>query len=150
MSVDTKGVVATDCKDVFRVAQAVETAIARLVRPHWAQARGTPSASQWELPHVFLHAKSEAITVEFQYAGERRMLWVFFTCDSDNKVLAPHSLSLSMGYWGSSELLMGTALSALADLGPVYIDRCDADDEGYVPFEPRAQSVAATACEAVP
>lgn len=132
MGVDVKGVVVTRCKNAFFVAHLAGRAIANEVRPHWRASRG---ADQWRLPVIRMSELSEHLTVEFRYAGENRSLHVFFDCDADYAHLGAPALALSLGAWGTGEQLMGAALHALACLGPTYMDRNDADDEGYRPFE---------------
>lgn len=138
MGVDTKGFVATSCKDVCFVINKVERALNALIRPKRKAARGTEEELQYELVTAELSSESHLVRLGFTYAGEERMMWVFFRCDSDHADITPRSISLSMGCWGQSELFMKTALQALTMLGPVYYDRNDSDDAGYVrlSFEP--------------
>jgi hypothetical protein len=132
MGVDVKGVVVTRCKNAFFVAQLAARAIANQVGPHWRAAR---SSEQWRMPALSMSDLSEHLTVDFRYAGENRSLHVFFDCDADYAHVGEPALVLSLGAWGTGEQLMGAALRALACLGPTYMDRNDADDEGCRPFE---------------
>lgn len=136
MSVDTKGVVVTPCKDVFLVVELLERAISTLIRPHWQPGRKQELSSgepRWAYPRTALSAQSELVQIHFTYDGEKRTLWTFFHCDVDNRALGASSISLSMGCWGSSEMLMRTALAALSGLGPTYIDVNDCDSTDMAP-----------------
>lgn len=128
MGVDTKGVVATGHKDVFDVVLRVEKALKAAMRP---LQNGEPifrCHDQFTHPHTEVSAESQLVRVMFKWRGEDRMLWIFFGCDCDHLELAQGpSLSLMLGYWGSSEELMKIALHALSDLGPVWFKAQDFD-----------------------
>lgn len=133
MGMDTKGAVATDCKDVFFVISRVERALNRLIRPGWENDRATPGLEaanfNFKLCHTELKADSGGVQLHFTYMGEQRSMWVFFDCDCDHQDIAPQTLSLSIGCWGHSDLFMMTALESLAILGEVYFDHNDCDGE---------------------
>jgi hypothetical protein len=136
MSVDTKGVVVTSCKEIFFVCALVERALTQYIAPkarkeHASARKG--SEPEWTLPTIRLSSAGELVQFHFRFNGEQRILWLFFTCDCDNLELGEQSLSLNLGYWGSSETIMRIVLEALACLGPTYIDVNDCDDVDKVP-----------------
>lgn len=132
MGVDTKGFVATKCKDAFFVVRLAEEALNKLIRPHVKAAllagRTAEEAPQYRTVHARLLADSEGVQLNFTYDGEDRTMHMYFTCDCDNKDFTPTSISLSLGCWGKSELYMKTVLHALSPLGDVYFDYSDCDD----------------------
>lgn len=132
MGVDTKGFVATKCKDVFFVVRLAEEALNRLIRPHTKAAllagRAADEPPKYRTVSTRLLADSEGVQLNFTYEGEDRTLWMYFTCDCDNEDYTPTSISLSLGCWGHSELYMKTVLQALSPLGDVYFDYSDCDD----------------------
>lgn len=131
MGVDTKGFVATRCKDVFFAVGLVENALNALIQPHAKEARlavrGTEKEPQYRTVDANLISRSQTVQLHFTYEGEHRTLWMNFTCDCDHKDVTPASISLSLGCWGQSELFMKTALRALSPLGDVYYDYSDCD-----------------------
>lgn len=138
MSVDTKGAIATPCKEFFLVAEAVEGALTQLVREELAVVlpdvkglqRYRPEVrEQFQEPSSRISASSQMLMVDFVYRSEKRTFTVFFGCDVDNKDWAPHSLSFSMGCSGNSPLFMKTVLYALSMLGPVRYLECDTRSE---------------------
>lgn len=138
VSVDTDGVVVTRCKDVLFVSGLVDRALRRRIEPlareeRSRQRKNDPKERAWVSPTVLLSPDSDLVQFQFTFNGEQRVLWLFFTCDCDHQDLGPASLSLSLGYWGSSEEIMRIALEALACLGPTYIDVNDSDAEEHVP-----------------
>lgn len=148
MGVDTKGVVATDCKDVMFVCGLVESGLNRLIRPHRKLLPANSEKSgEYRGPFLEIHPASAVATFNFTYAGEKRSLRLNFDCDCDNQDLAPKSLSMSLGCWGQSELFIRTAVESLAVLGPGFVDRNDCDDVGYIPLSMEPQNFL-TACAA--
>lgn len=134
MSVDTKGLVLTDNKDVFGVCQRVNAALLAMFRDgetHLSLFRDDTSI----LPSFELSPYSRMVEVHFKYRSEQRSLHIHFDCDWDAREYGEHALLLSLGCWGSSELIMRTVLASLQDLGPTYIDVNDCDDEDYVLVE---------------
>lgn len=138
MSVDTRGLVITDCKDVFAVTKKVGAALGALFREgqtHWDLVRGNTSV----MASFEISPSIEMVTAVFKYKGEDRALHMHFDCDCDIPVeYGEHGLILSIGKWGSAELIMRTVLAGLQDLGPTYIDVDDCDGEGYVPINQTA------------
>jgi hypothetical protein len=132
MGVDTKGFVATNCKDVFFVVGLAEEALNNLIRPHARAARFNGQSAEdppkFRTVDARLHASSEGVHLNFTYEGEVRTLHMYFTCDCDNTEYTPASISLSLGCWGQSELYMKAVLQALSPLGDVYFDLSDCDD----------------------
>lgn len=133
MSVETKGVVLTGCKDVLLVCTLVQKSLEQLIaREHPA---GQRLSGAFGAVVVELRADTGAAEFIFTYRGERRGLWVFFHADVDHRDLGPRSLSLSLGAHGDSVLLMVTVLYALSILGPTHIDENDCDEQGLEPLE---------------
>jgi len=132
MGVDTKGFVATKCKDVFFVVGLAEEALNNLIRPHARATRFAGKSAEdpprYRTVSTKLHASSEGVELDFTYEGEQRTLRMYFTCDCDNTDYAPASISLSLGCWGQSELYMKAVLQALSPLGDAYFDFSDSDD----------------------
>ena len=129
MSTDTKGLVVTDNKDVFAVCAKIEKALQELFRPYRKPFvdRETSFSPTFEVtPNLGM------VRAMFKYRGEQRILHIHFGCDYDARDHGEHAILLSLGCWGSSETIMRTVLTALADLGPTYIDVNDCDDEDYV------------------
>ena len=133
MSVDTKGVIATPVKDVLAVSAIIEQALNRLIRR--ARLVAYPDRhvideavlNEFKNVSTSLSYGASFVRMDFIYKGEHRNLNVHFDCDSDSKAIAKESLILSLGLWGSSELIMRTVLHALSVFGEAYIDVNDSD-----------------------
>jgi hypothetical protein len=137
MGMDTKGVVATGCKDVFLIAGLIERSLDSLIefekRMEFPGARGfSEKASKYQTADARLCASTSMLQISFMFKGEQRVMSVFFTCDCDNLAIASQSISLSLGCQGDSAVLMKTALHALSVLGDAYYDYNDCDS---VPLE---------------
>lgn len=136
MSIDTKGVVLTPCKDILLVSKVVCRALKQLLDeerkiefsadPRSEEARNAYST----YVRCELSPESEIVTYDFVFATEQRHLKAFFTCDSDHADLAPLSISFMLGDWGSSPLLMQHVLFALSFMGETYYDESDCDSVG--------------------
>lgn len=138
MPVNTKGAIATPCKDFFLVAEAVEGALTQLVREEFAvvfpdvkgfRRYSQEAREQFQEPSSRVSASSQMLMVDFVYRAKKRTLTGFFGCDVDNRDWAPTSLSFSMGCSGNSPLFMKTVLYALSMLGPVRYSECDSRSE---------------------
>ena len=130
MSVSTKGLVVTRCKDALFIADLVERSIRAHLRQHDAQAVAAGAAKgrlELNQPSTRLSSVGDALIMEFELAGARRSLFVMLHCDSDNLAIAPGTVSLSIGAWGESERLMKAVLEGLSALGPVWFDANDSD-----------------------
>jgi hypothetical protein len=141
MSVDTKGVVVTTCKDVLLAAGLVDNSLKRLIQSEMRLAGRafreldlTQRAAQFDLPTLQLMPEQGMVSIHFTFKGDVRRLLMFFTCDSDNLALGPKSISLMMGCHGDNVLLMKTALHALSILGPAYFDENDCDSIPLAPL----------------
>lgn len=137
MSVDTKGFVATRNKSPFFILGLIEASINHHIgslRKRIAENREFKDIADpyWSSPSIRLNPSSKSASINFVYKGEARQLFVTFTTDTDRKEYTDSSVSLMLGCWGSSELLMKTVLNALRPLGDVYFLLSDASDE---PFE---------------
>lgn len=151
MSVDTKGVVLTHYKDVLVITALVERAVSKVVNEE--RELMFPAVRRWDekvqeqfrTPDVTLRPESGMVDFGFRFRGENRSLKLFLTCDCDHLELAPKSVSLSIGCWGSSDIIMQSALHALSLLGPAYYDYNDCDSLDLAPL----QEVRPTLLEAV-
>lgn len=151
MGVDTKGFVLTDCKDAMLVGQLLLRALDKLImqgsKAEFSETRwrGSPEVRErWRHVKISLSPEASMLTLDFVYAGEKRALSVFFDCDCDHVEYGPSSLSMSLGCWGSSELLMRTALAALSMLGTAWLDVNDSDSVDAAPLPgPRMPVLAA-------
>lgn len=136
MGIDTKGLVATNCKDVFFVMNKIERAINKLIAPHLILEKmrfcDETKDGKYKKVRLEIRADSELVQVHFTFNGEKRTLWVFFGCDSSEQ---SQSINLSMGCWGESDLLMMTALRAVSMLGTTYFDHNDCDEVDPAPLE---------------
>jgi hypothetical protein len=136
MGVDTKGVVATKCSDVFFVVHLAEEALNKLIRPQVRAAlfagRTAEKSSKNRTVSTRLLAESEGVQLSFAHEGEDRTLHMYFVSahddDDDDEDEGHPRILLSMGCWGKSELYMKTVLQALSPLGDVYFDYSDCDD----------------------
>ena len=133
MSVDTKGVIATDCKDVFLISSLIERSLNSLIqfekRMEFPGATAfSAGATKYRTADARLCSGPSMVQLMFMFKGEERLLSVFFTCDSDNLAIAPQSISLSIGCHGDSAVLMKSALHALSILGDAYYDYDDCDN----------------------
>lgn len=128
MSVDTKGLVLTDNKDVFAVCTRIDYALRGMFSN---DGQCVPRSGISRIATFDLVPSYGMVVTHFKFRDEDRALFVNFTCDCDAKEYGEHALILSLGFCGSSELIMRTVLAALADLGPAYIDVNDCDDVDY-------------------
>lgn len=144
MGVDTKGVLLTPMKDVMLVCGIIEKSLNTLIRQQrdlkYGPQRRLPlqNKDEFDFVDVRLVPSSGMACFRFVCFGEKRDMHVFFECDRDHADLAPRSVSMSLGCWGSSELYMLTVLRALSLLGPVAYDRNDSDsvDMAVLPLAP--------------
>lgn len=140
MGVVTRGVILTPFKDVFAICSLAERAINKVINEE--KKLMFPGERPWSSKclEFFANAKttispeSELLDCSFRFQGENRALKIFLGCDCDNAELGPKSLSLSLGLWGSSELLVKTVLHALSVIGPAYFDLNDSDDVDLAPM----------------
>lgn len=135
MGVDTKGFVTTSFKNVMLVAELLERSLDRLIRAEKRRLEGVNARAfspKYQMVNIRLRPSSDGLNLVFKLNGEERSMSVFFSCDCDHKDTAPASLSLSLGAWGHSVLLVKQALYALSVLGPAYINENDATSIGYV------------------
>jgi hypothetical protein len=116
VGIDTKGVVVTQCKDVFKIRRLLEGAL----RQH-SDASG-----------VYTHApieftlETDFIMCNFVNCGNQRRLFVFFGSDNDYQDLGREKIVLLLGAWGNSVQIMKDCLGVLKDLGYTYIWEFDA------------------------
>lgn len=137
MGVDTKGFVTTSFKNVMLVAELLERSLDRLIRAEKCRLEGVNARAfspKYQMVNIRLRPSSDGLNLVFKLNGEERSMSVFFSCDCDHKDTAPASLSLSLGAWGHSVLLVKQALYALSVLGPTYINENDATSVGYIPL----------------
>ena len=116
MSVDTKGCVVTDNKNVFEIIHKIS--------------ENFPGSKL----HMDLYFHS--VIVVFNFNREARALRVTFDFDFDlenhPEIEGTSCVWLSLGHWGSSEEVMLLALNSLSSIGDTYIDVNDCDDTGFV------------------
>jgi hypothetical protein len=127
MGCDTKGIVATNKKDVREIANALLRVIHEIpVTPKDTDV--IPKKSNW-VECVNYNPGSDYFRVNFRDGVDDRTLWVFLDCDDrdvcDSKIL------LSFGMWGNSESLMKKFLKALEHLGDTYFILNDCGDKGW-------------------
>lgn len=129
MGVNTKGIVATPCKDVFFVTALVERSMNALIRKaakdDGLRFRLSTPDSPYRSCDTTLDSCGELLSTTFRYKGEQRRLLTLFSCDCDHKDIALQSLSLMLDCAGRSDLFMKTVLRPLSVLGPVYYQECD-------------------------
>lgn len=140
MSIDTKGFVLTNKKDVFKVYEVLRRAIVEKMledtNPDDKGGAGWMRINQmdgYSIPYVDLH-ENGCIWLIFEYRGEHRSLFVAFTRDHDyDDFRKGKKLILSLGCWGHSVHLMETALKALMNEYKCkgYIDENDCDLEDW-------------------
>ncbi len=136
MSVDTKGFVATPCKNVFFIAHLTECSLNRLIRDT-ARAEGGYKSRFFLNTEVFssvdtrILPNENGLDLQFKFRGQSRNMKIWFDCDGDHQDYADRSISVNLGAWGSSALLTRTVLEALSCLGPVYLNENDAVNDGY-------------------
>lgn len=149
MGVCTKGVILTQEKDFWTIAQRIGHAIYNLTVEDWRaatleeRAKGTAAST---LPKLDVHGNfhspdttlSGSFWLYFRYQGEDRRVFVSTDCDCD--LQEPfgdntQGIILSFGHWGSSVELMEAILSQLGDMGECLIDESDCDEHGYRPVE---------------
>ncbi len=139
MSTNTKGFVATPCKNVFFIAHLVERSLDRLIRDT-AKAEGgyegrfLLNTDLFSLVDTRLRADTFCVDAVFKFRGESRTLSIFFDCDSDHTNYCDKSIVVVLGAWGSSVLLIRTVLEALSAFGPVYISENDDKKDDYEPL----------------
>lgn len=138
MSIDTKGFLLSDCKDVLLLSNLVGQAIHGLILDECKTVLGEAglkrSAKAREMfgyPEYRLIPDSGMLDISFTFHGEKRSMKMFFDCDSDRIEYGPKSISITLGCFGYSDLFIKTALHALSMLGPVYFDHNDGDE---IPF----------------
>jgi len=130
MGCDTKGIVATNKKDVREIANA----LLRVIR----ELPSTPKDKNSFVDNPNRHITTIDYTpfgnffrINFRDGEEDRMIWVFLDHDSDDKELCEDKIILSFGMWGNSESLMKKFLKALEHLGDTYFKLNDCGDEDW-------------------
>lgn len=132
MGVDTKGVVVTTCKDVMFVALSIEQAVKRVLEMV-LPATQTPLQRLRALAvDIECSPSTDSLRFRFEINGDQRQLSVFFGCDCDHLDKGAQSVSLLLGAWGDSVLIMECVLRVLSVLGPTYLNEADSSAEGYV------------------
>lgn len=136
MGVSTIGCVVTDCKDVFKVSEAICFSINSLIK----EKSGLDGiqlllSENVRKPVATVYAEIMVVSFDFLFLGEERSLKVHFDCDYDlrnHEELDGHScLWLNLGNWGSSVVIMESVLNGLKQFGKTYIDTNDCDDVGF-------------------
>jgi hypothetical protein len=146
MSVDTRGVILTGCKNAFLVGALTERALNRLIdfERRFSSPVGKPDSSADDL---YKNVETQIIpgtgmlAFNFTFNGETRRLSMHFTCDCDHEDLAPESISMSLGMSGHGDLFMKTVLHALSILGAAHFDHDDCDKIALAPLDEYTPSV---------
>lgn len=138
MGADTKGLVMTEQKNAFEVAQKVVGAIEGLMTTtnyDWRTSsiinKAMGENSQFTNPRIEMASFSQMLRIIFTYKGEDRILTVHFDCDSDGEGCGykdGSKLVLSLGYWGSSVEIIRAVLGELKVYGPAYLIENDCSD----------------------
>jgi hypothetical protein len=130
MGCDTKGIIATNKKDVREIANALLEAIREIpANPDKDSIfNGSPNLHVYK---VWYDPHGDFFTINFKDGDDKRTLWVFLDCDSDDKELCDSKIILSFGMWGNSESLMKKFLKALEHLGDTYFKLNDCGDEDW-------------------
>jgi hypothetical protein len=149
MPVCTKGFVITHVKDPFFIAYRVQHAIDTLIR----QSAPTDIPIRNQANYEFVKTELATMTgsgmtfADFKFDGDARRMTIHYFCDCDHIDHAPHTISLSIGCHGASELLLKTALHSLSCLGDIYYQYSDLSDSGYEKL-PTTPSTYLTECAA--
>ncbi len=150
MGVDTKGFIATACKDVAVIGILVEGALRAFITEEMRtrypeRTQRALRMKEFSMPQVELSQRMSVMSFNFKLNDEKRSLKLFTTCDCDNtKRGVPQSLSLTLGCWGESPTMMKLALHALSVLGTPWYDENDCDSIDIAPWpQPRITIVQA-------
>lgn len=110
MGVDTKGILLTECKDVFLVAKSVRTALQDVAKP---EPTAIPTLVRPKI-EIGITESVELLWAQFtEKSGKPRRLSIFFTCDCDNTRFGPSSLVMSLAANGNSIDIVGAVLAQL-------------------------------------
>lgn len=118
MSVDTKGFVLTDNKDVFKIAAAVERALIELGKQ---EAGGDYTRTyfrneKWSMPQIEARPGLGFLDFTFTHNAEKRSMLVHFDCDNDYDYVKPGKrIIVSLGAWGASVPLVRCAVKAIVE-----------------------------------
>lgn len=132
MGCDTKGVVVTRFKDVFKACVLAENALNKFIDDERQQRfpgrAALTEAAEKQFSNVDISlARAEAgyVQMHFTFEGEFRTMSLFFQCDSDYKELGREKLIVSLGCFGRSEHAVKRVLHALSLVGPAHFVRND-------------------------
>lgn len=136
MSVDCKGCLVVENKDVFGIVHKVSEGLKDLMRKESGLTGfALYRSDEYKQPRAELLSWGESISMTFIYKGEARDLKIHFGCDCDlaiyPEIQGVSCVWFSLGCWGSSELLMRTVLDSVRQYGKVYIDVNDSDDTDF-------------------
>lgn len=124
MSLDTKGIVVTENKDVRDIAIRVLNAIKDVpCEPNFKGGFSNPNYS----PILEYRPKENFFLIHFKDGDLKRMLWVFLECDSDYPDFGEKNIIMSFGCFGNSVGIMNRVLQEFKDLGKCYIQENDCD-----------------------
>lgn len=124
MSVDTKGLVMTQVKDAFIIAEIIEESLRNLIKESFPKVKFLSNI------YTKLITNSKGLSFEFKFGEEQRVMfcWLDVDCDgTDCGYLDGSKIILSLGYWGSSVLIMETILEGLSNIGETYIMENDSN-----------------------
>jgi hypothetical protein len=130
MGCDTKGIIATNKKDVRVISKALLDVIREIpANPD----KDSIFKTNPNLHHckVWYDPRSDFFTINFKDGDDKRTLWVFLDCDCDDQDVCDKKILLSFGMWGNSGELMKKFLKALSFLGDTYFIENDCGEKGW-------------------
>lgn len=122
MGLDTKGIVATSCKDVRAIAMNIVNVINN-IKGEFDQPREFGNVNYRVNPEYDPH--SNYLIFRFKDGTDHRQMFVHLDCDCDYKELGEQSIILNLGCWGNSVELMKGFLESLSDFGDCYLHAND-------------------------
>ena len=137
MSVDTKGFVLTDNKDVFKIAAAVERALIELAERETGGVNYFETyagKTRWRPPQIEVRPGLGFLDFTFTHNTENRSMLVHFECDNDYEYIKPGKrIIVSLGAWGHSVPLVRCAVKAIAEVtgGEGWMTEDDCSEQWY-------------------
>lgn len=152
MGTNCKGVIVTDVKDLLLVSTLLEGAFMRLaaagIQAEIAKDAEMGRTTTGRLGRMrdfnvgfSLSPSLGMLSAEIKLRGVSRTLTVHLSCNSDHLQLGRQTISMTIGDFGASEVLMKTALAALRVLGPAFYMRTDASDDPFESILPAPMSL---------
>ncbi len=126
MGLDTKGIIMTDCRDVFLVREKIMKALKEFKTPRTGLLPGKMIGSDVQAEFIL---GDKYLIIHFGEGEDRRRMFVYFS-DEYNERFSGKKIILSIGYWGNSEKIVRTILEECLDLGRCFLQNRD-DREEY-------------------